>query len=83
MGVVRFIRGLSVRSRAPWGSFGLSGVVGFTLGVVGLIRCCWAHLRAPPGGRWVKNGSFGSLARALGVDSFIWCRSVHAGAPFV
>ena len=47
LGVVDFICGCLVHSGAPWGSLGLSGVVGFT--------------RVRPGGRYVRPGSLNTL----------------------
>ena len=55
VGVVRFICGLLVHSRASWGSLDLSGVVGFTLVVLALIWCRWAHFVRLIRGRWVLS----------------------------
>ena len=67
LGVVGFIRGRCVHSRAQWGSFGLSGVVVST--------------RTYPGGRCIHPMSLGSLSRALRVIQFTrarsWGRSDH------
>ena len=92
LGVVGFIRHSVVRSCVPRGSLSSSWVVGFTrapwvlLGssaVVGFpdvhLGVCWVHSRVFPGGRWVHQGSLGSLARTLGFVGFIRGRWVHSG----
>ena len=85
-------------ARVPLVSLGLSGMFGFTLRIVGLIRGRWVHLGTPlgsmgspgvvvftrmrPGGRWFRLGSLRSPARALGIDEFISCRWVSSRAPW-
>ena len=49
LGFVGFIRGRWIRSREPWRSFGLSGVVGLARALPGSIRGCWVRLDAPWG----------------------------------
>ena len=64
-GVVWFVRGRRVHSRAPWRSFGSSGVVGF------------ARIRS--GCLWVHPASLGSHALPLGVVRFTRVLWVHSG----
>ena len=67
LGVVGFIRGRWVHSRAPWGSWSSSQVVEFT------------HGRTR--GRWVPPGTLNSFARAVEVVVYIWGRLVHSRLP--
>ena len=83
MGVVRFICGLLVHLRASSGSLDLSGVFGFTLVVLGLIRCRWAHFVRLIRGRWVHSYvpcvSMVSSCVVWFTQVRPWCRWVHPG----
>ena len=72
LGDVLFIWNRCVRSSAPLGSLGSSGVLGF--------------IRARSGGPGVHSrtslwSSLGSLARTLGIVGFSWGRWVHSRTP--
>ena len=96
LGVVGFIqggtrvqpgcrRGVWLHTGAPWGSLGLSGVVGVTRLHHGgrSSSCAVGFTRVRASGLRVHPGLLGSLGCALDVAGFIKNRSLHSSTPWV